>query len=160
VSCRFAKAVHIPVCVLTRAIDRWDGEEQTLHNASSESRRKGFLLRGDVRIRGKAPYRNTAVCAPLSKGQKYSRTISGERIEAEATLKRRCKIRRRWIAEQAQLNRAVRRNLIAGTAALNFAKLDSVFRAALRKLVLKLVMDPEERALLLSSLPPDIRSVK
>lgn len=74
-------------------------------------------------------------------------------------MNRKCRIPRRWIAEQVQLNPESRRNLLVGTAALNLAKADRKFCAAMRKIVLETVTDPEARAYLLDCLPPDIRRI-
>jgi len=72
----------------------------------------------------------------------------------------KCRIPRRWIAEQVQLNREVRRDLIVGTIAFNLAKVDRAFCAAMRRLILETVANPEDRAALLDHLPPDIRRIK
>lgn len=67
---------------------------------------------------------------------------------------------RRWIAEHAQPNPEFRRNLLVGTVALNLAKADRAFCAAMRKLVLEGVTDAKDRASLLDRLPPDIRRIR
>ena len=54
-------------------------------------------------------------------------------------MNRKCRIPRRWIAEHVQLNREVRRDLIVGTVALNLAKVDRAFCAAMRRLILETV---------------------
>lgn len=73
---------------------------------------------------------------------------------------RKCRVPRRWIAGHPELKRELRRYLIAGTVALNLAKTDRAFCAALRKMVLETVTEPDARASLLKCLPPDIRRVK
>jgi hypothetical protein len=75
-------------------------------------------------------------------------------------MNRKCGIPRRWIAEHVELNREIRRNFLLGSAVLHLGKVDSAFRALTRKLILEAITDPEERAMLLACLPPDIRLIK
>jgi hypothetical protein len=75
-------------------------------------------------------------------------------------MNRKYRTPRRWIVEQTKLTRQFRRHLILGTVALDRSKVDSEFCASFRKFVLETVTDPEDRAMLLDSFPPDVRRIK